>query len=107
MALEGRYQRGEITGWIGEVPISSDVSIEPEAAKIKGYGSPVAGEADLLICPGLVSGNMMGKMMLFMGARSANVVVGARAPVILCSRSATEEDKFQSILLGAIASQEL
>lgn len=50
---------------------------------------------------------MMGKMMLFMGARSANVVVGARAPVILCSRSATEEDKFQSILLGAIASQEL
>lgn len=67
----------------------------------------MAGDADLLICPDLVSGNMMGKMMLFMGARSANVVVGARAPVILCSRSATEEDKFQSILLGAIASQEL
>ena len=106
-ALKEMYQRGEITGCIVEGPISIDLSIEPESAKIKGYDSPAAGDADLLICPDLVSGNMMGKMMLFMGARSANVVVGARAPVILCSRSATEEDKFQSILLGAIASQEL
>ena len=106
-ALKEMYQRGEITGCIVEGPISIDLSIEPESAKIKGYDSPVAGDADLLICPDLVSGNMMGKMMLFMGARSANVVVGARAPVILCSRSATEEDKFQSILLGAIASQKL
>lgn len=102
-ALKEMYQRGEITGCIVEGPISIDLSIEPESAKIKGYDSPVAGDADLLICPDLVSGNMMGKMMLFMGARSANVVVGARAPVILCSRSATEEDKFQSIEEGTFS----
>lgn len=106
-ALKELYQKGEITGCVVEGPISIDLAIEPESARIKGYDSPVAGDADLLICPDLVSGNMMGKMMLFMGSRSANVVVGAKAPVILCSRSATEEDKFQSILLGAIASQNL
>lgn len=105
--LKELYQKGEITGCVVEGPISIDLAIEPESARIKGYDSPVAGDADLLICPDLVSGNMMGKMMLFMGSRSANVVVGAKAPVILCSRSATEEDKFQSILLGAIASQNL
>ena len=106
LALKEMNQRGEIQGCVVEGPISIDLSIEPESARIKGYESPVAGDADLLICPDLVSGNMMGKMMLFMGARSANVVVGAKAPVILCSRSATEEDKYQSILLGAIACQE-
>jgi len=105
--LKEMYRRGDITGCVVEGPISIDLAIEPESARIKGYDSPVAGDADLLICPDLVSGNMMGKMMLFMGSRSANVVVGAKAPVILCSRSATEEDKFQSILLGAIASQNL
>lgn len=105
--LKELYQKGEITGCVVEGPISIDLAIEPESARIKGYDSPVAGDADLLICPDLVSGNMMGKMMLFMGSRSANVVVGAKAPVILCSRSATEEDKFQSILLGAIASKNL
>ena len=103
--LKEMYQRGEITGCFVEGPISIDLAIEPESAKIKGYDSPVAGDADLLICPDLVSGNLMGKMMLYMGSRSANVVVGAKVPVILCSRAATEEDKYQSILLGAVASQ--
>lgn len=102
-ALKEMNEKGEIRGCIVEGPISIDLAIEPESAKIKGYESPVAGDADLLICPDLVSGNMMGKAMLFMGARSANVVVGAKAPVVLTSRSASEDDKFQSILLGAIA----
>lgn len=104
-ALKDMYLRGEITGCIVEGPISIDLAIEPESAVIKKYKSPVAGDADLLICPDLVSGNLMGKTMLYMGARSANAVIGAKVPVILCSRSASEEDKYQSILLGAIASQ--
>ena len=51
--LKEMYQRGEITGCFVEGPISIDLAIEPESAKIKGYDSPVAGDADLLNCPDL------------------------------------------------------
>ena len=107
-ALKEMYQRGEITGCIVEGPISIDLSIEPESAKIKGYDSPVAGDADLLICPDLVSGNMMGKMMLFMGARERQCGTRGQSAgdsvLPLCYRGGL---KFQSSSAGAIASQKL
>jgi Phosphotransacetylase len=102
-ALKEMYMKGTITGCVVEGPISIDLALEKESAEIKGYDSPVAGDADLLVCPDLVSGNLMGKGMLITGAKSAGIIVGAKAPVVLCSRAATIEDKYYSVLLGAIA----
>lgn len=102
-ALKELCEKGEITGCVVEGPISIDLALERESAEIKGYNSPVAGDADLLVCPDLVSGNLMGKGMLITGAKSAGIIVGAKVPVVLCSRAATIEDKYYSILLGAIA----
>lgn len=102
--LKKMYENGEFPECILEGPVSIDLALDKEAVKIKGYKSPVGGDADLLICPDLVSGNLMGKGMLLAGAKAAGIITGAKAPIVLMSRAAAIEEKFQSIILGAIAS---
>lgn len=104
-ALKQMYENGEFSDCILEGPISIDLALDPESVKIKNYQSPVGGDADLLICPDLVSGNLMGKGMLLTGAKAAGIIVGAKVPIVLMSRAAAVEEKFQSVILGAIASQ--
>lgn len=103
--LKQMYLNGEFTDCYLEGPISIDLALEAESVRIKHYDSPVGGDADLLICPDLVSGNLMGKGMTITGAKAAGIIVGAKVPIVLMSRAAEVEDKFQSIILGAIASK--
>ena len=104
-ALKKMNQDGEITGCIVEGPISFDLATSMDAARIKGYDSPVAGSADLLIVPDIVSGNILAKSLTgFCGAITAGTVLGAKIPVILTSRSAEASDKYYSIALAACAS---
>ncbi|SHH59001.1 Phosphate acetyl/butaryl transferase [Sporobacter termitidis DSM 10068] len=103
-ALKEMNQRGELSGCIVEGPISFDLATSAEAARIKGYLSPVAGDADLLIVPDIAAGNMLVKCLTgFGGARTAGTVLGAAVPVILTSRSAEASDKYYSIALAACA----
>lgn len=103
-ALKEMYEKGEFGPCMLEGPVSIDLALDPEAVRIKKYESPVGGDADLLICPDLVSGNLMGKGMLLTGAKAAGIIIGAKVPIVLMSRAAAIEEKFQSIVLGAIAS---
>lgn len=101
-ALKEMNRKGEITGCIVEGPISLDLAMVRESASIKGYESPVAGDADLMVVPDLVSGNLMVKAITEVGGgQTGGLVLGARVPVILVSRAATAEDKFNSIALAA------
>ena len=102
-----RMQRdGEIGGCVVDGPISFDLATSPEAARIKHYESPVAGQADLIVVPDLVSGNVLAKSLMgFGGATVAGLVLGASAPIVLTSRSAGVEDKLNSIALAALASR--
>jgi phosphotransacetylase len=101
-ALKQMNQKGEISGCIVEGPISFDLAMFKDAARIKGYRSEVAGDADLLIMPDIVSGNVLVKCLTgFAGATTAGMVVGARVPVILTSRTAEASDKYYSIVLAA------
>jgi len=89
---------------IVEAPISFDLATSKEAADIKGYKSPVAGDADLLLVPDIVSGNILVKCLTgFAGAQTAGLVVGAKVPIVLTSRSAEAKDKYYSIALSAYA----
>ena len=102
--LKEMNQRGEITGCIVEGPISLDLAMVPESAKIKGYESPVAGDADLLVAPDLVSGNLFVKGLTELGGcETGGMVLGAKVPIILVSRAAKASDKFNSIALCAYA----
>jgi phosphate butyryltransferase len=104
--LKRLYESGEIKNCVVEGPISFDLSTSAEAAKIKGYNSPVAGDADLLVVPEIVTGNVLVKCLTgIAGAATAGTILGAKIPVIMTSRSAEAADKFYSIALAACAAQ--
>lgn len=97
MAREGRLGACHVEG-----PISYDLAMVKEVGIIKGYASEAAGEFDVLLVPNLVSGNLLGKCMIFScGALMAGLILGAKVPIVLTSRSATAEEKFNSLALAA------
>ncbi|SHN63302.1 bifunctional enoyl-CoA hydratase/phosphate acetyltransferase [Desulfitobacterium chlororespirans] len=102
-SLKKMNEAGLISGCTVEGPISYDLAINSEAAEIKGYLSPVAGDADLLIVPDIVAGNILAKALVYSGrAKTAGIVVGAKVPIVLTSRSAAAEDKYMSLALAAL-----
>ena len=94
--------QGEIKGCIVAGPISYDVAMDPETARYKGYDGPVQGDADILITHDIHAGNILVKA-LYCSANSklAGFIVGAKAPIVVSSRGASAEDKFNSILASA------
>jgi phosphate butyryltransferase len=105
--LEAMNKRGEITGCVVRGPVSYDCAISREIAELKGYTSPIAGDADVLIAPDIHSGNIIGKMLLVScGAKLAGIVVGAKCPIVLSSRGSSAEEKYYSIMLSAAVSNQ-
>ncbi len=98
-----RVQAGEVTGCIIDGPFAFDNAVSPEAAKMKGIESPVAGEADILVVPNIETGNGLFKMMVyFMSGLAAGVVLGAKVPIVLTSRADPPEARFAAAILAAI-----
>lgn len=88
-----------------EGPIAFDLAVSKEAAAIKGFNSPVSGEADILLVPTIEVGNGIGKALTYMGnGKSAGVIMGAKVPVVLVSRADSAETKLFSIALGSVIS---
>ena len=87
-ALCKMADRGQITGGILDGPLAFDNAISPQAAKIKGIKSAVAGHAQILVVPDLEAGNMLAKNLTFLSnADAAGIVLGARVPIVLTSRA--------------------
>ncbi len=87
-ALCKMADRGQITGGLLDGPLAFDNAVSAEAARTKGIESPVAGRADILVTPDLESGNILAKQLeYFSGASAGGIVLGARVPIILSSRS--------------------
>ena len=89
-----------------EGPISLDLATSAEAARLKGYCNPVAGDADILLVPSIAAGNLLGKALYGLaGGKMAGVVLGASVPIALNSRGASWEEKYNSILICAAMSR--
>jgi len=100
--LSKMNQRGQIKNCIIDGPLAYDNAVSKESAKHKGIVSDVAGDADLLIVPDIEAGNILYKAFGFSAnAKLAAVVLGATAPIVLTSRSDTEESKQASIIMAA------
>lgn len=100
--LKKMNQNSEIKNCIIEGPISYDLTMSKEAAKIKGYMSPVVGDADILLVPNITAGNILGKCLIYSArAKMAGFIVGAKVPVVLTSRGSTSEEKYLSLVLSA------
>ena len=84
--LKEMNQRGEIKNCMVEGPISYDLTMSKESAEIKGFNSPVTGDADILIVPNITAGNILGKALVYSaGAKMAGFIVGAKVPIVLTS----------------------
>ena len=94
LSLKEAGERGEFGPCIVEGPISLDLATDREAALVKGYHSPVAGDADILLVPAIAVGNVLGKALYGLaGGQMAGVVLGAAVPITINSRGATPEEK--------------
>ncbi|HRL20772.1 phosphate acetyltransferase [Alcaligenes sp. SDU_A2] len=102
-ALCKMADRGQITGGVLDGPLALDNAISPEAARIKGIVSPVAGQAQIVVTPDLESGNMLAKNLTFLsGAQAAGIVMGARVPIILTSRADSAQTRLASCAVAGI-----
>jgi phosphate butyryltransferase len=102
-ALVEMNRDGRITGCRVGGPYALDNAISERAALHKGMDDPLAGKADILLAPDLAAGNIFYKsLMYFAHARSAGVVMGTRAPVLLNSRADSHETKINAVALGVI-----
>ena len=84
-------------------PLAFDLAVSPDSARIKGIDNPVAGNADVIVVPDIVSGNALFKMMVyFMSACAAGVVLGAKVPILLTSRADPPEARLASAAVASI-----
>ncbi len=87
-ALCKMAERGQIVGGLLDGPLAFDNAISAAAARTKQISSLVAGDADILLVPDLEAGNMLAKQLAYLaGAAAAGIVLGARVPIVLTSRS--------------------
>jgi phosphate acetyltransferase len=98
-------RRGQIAGAVVDGPLAFDNAVSPRAAAEKGIVSDVAGRADILLVPDLVSGNVLAKALEYLaGAKAAGVALGLAAPVVLTSRADTEDTRIASLALAVLLS---
>jgi len=103
-SLSKMAERGAIRGARVEGPLALDNAVSVEAARHKGITSELAGRADILVAPNIEAANILYKALIFFAkAEEAGIVMGARAPFVLASRSDSVRNKLYSMALGALA----
>ena len=103
--LARRFRDGDYPDCVVDGPLAVDLALSDEAARLKGFESPVAGAADVLLFPDLESANMAAKSVEYVAPlEPAHCILGARAPVLIPSRSETAGARLMSIAFGALLS---
>jgi len=103
IALQEMAERGEFGSVILEGPIAADIALSSRAAERKGLTSRIAGDTDIVLVPNITCGNAVIKFLMFLAkAKVGGVVIGARVPIVLLSRSDEPAEKFNSTLLALL-----
>ena len=96
---------GELGDIVFEGPLAIDVVLSKQAAKAKGIDTQMSEDADIFLVPDIASGNIFAKALIYLaGAKIGGIVMGARLPIVLLSRSDTAQIKLYSIALGCVVS---
>lgn len=102
-AIVNLYKQGQISDCMVDGPFAIDNLVSMEAVHHKNIESEVAGNADILLFPGIDSGNVFYKTSVFLGkAESAGIVLGASCAIVLTSRADSSKSKLYSIALAAV-----
>jgi len=101
MGKEGIIEHCDIVG-----PISYDLVIDPDAARIKGFDCPFSGAFDVILAPTMAAGNILNKCLTTSaGGKMAGIIVGAKVPVVLTSRGSSSMEKLLSLALASLVSE--
>lgn len=101
MGEGGQFPDCDVAG-----PYALDIAVSKEAAKIKHIEGPVAGKADVLLCPDINSANILYKSLVyFAGTEMANAIVGVKAPLVMSSRSDSALTKLYTMALSVVLAQ--
>ncbi|HLA84860.1 MAG TPA: phosphate acyltransferase [Thermoguttaceae bacterium] len=96
-------EAGQIPGAEVAGPYALDIAVSPEAAKCKHIEGPVAGRADLLLCPDIHSANILYKSLIYFAGRDlANAMIGVKTPLVMSSRSDSPKTKLYTIALSVV-----
>jgi phosphate acetyltransferase len=103
-ALSKMAHRGQMRGAVIDGPLAFDNAISAASAATKGISSPVAGEPDILMVPNLDVGNVLYKSFIYIGSgECAGIILGARVPIILTSRSDSRRARIASCALAQLS----
>jgi phosphate butyryltransferase len=95
--------RGQIKSCIMDGPLDIFLACDRKSPEIKGVSTPVEGDADILLFPSLESCNPFYKgLVLFAGGELAGLIRGTTKPVIVMSRSESENSKYYCIALACL-----
>jgi phosphate butyryltransferase len=84
-------------------PYGLDIAVSEFAARCKNISGPVAGQADILICPDIDSANVLYKVLVyFAGLDVANTMLGTKVPTVMTSRSDSSLTKLYTIALAVM-----
>lgn len=98
-------EHGQIEGGIVDGPMALDVAINQASAELKGFTSPVSGDADCLLFPTIDAANVFYKTnSKLCNAEMAGIIAGAKVPVVVSSRGDSEKTKLNSIALASLIS---
>ena len=101
--LSKMAERGQIAGGLVDGPLAMDNAVDLGAARTKGLKGGVAGQANILVAPGIDAGNMLAKQLSFIShAEGAGLLLGAKVPVILNSRSDSPMSRLASCAVAAL-----
>lgn len=104
--LSKMAQRGQISNALVDGPLAFDNAISSEAARVKQIVSEVPGDVDILLAPDLDAGNILAKDLEYLASATlAGIVVGARVPVILTSRSDPPASRLVSAAIAVLMHQ--
>ena len=96
-------KNGELADCMIAGPLALDTIVNRDAAIMKGITSPVAGDADIIVTPDIISGNTLYKSLAFLSEiKSGGVILGAKVPIVMTSRADNEDTKFYSIMLASL-----
>ncbi len=99
--LSKMADRGQIKNCLIDGPFALDNAVSPESAEHKGLSGPVAGQADILLMSNILMGNVFHKSLTYFARkRVPGVLLGAKVPVLINSRSDFPEDRVLSIALA-------
>ena len=99
-------ERGQIKNCLVDGPLDIFLACDPTSLSIKGIQSSLEGDADILIFPNLESANSFYKgLMLFGEGELAGLICGTTKPVIVMSRSESENSKYYCIALSCLMAE--